>query len=164
MIPVVLTSSEVDLATTIGFEGHAEALRMGLPDAHGATGQASIHVLGASGELAAYKALGQPWQPTINTFKAPGGDGGAYEVRTRSKHSWDLLVRPGDPDGRHVIHVTASSTGHQVHGWLYTSEAKQSQWLHGHGGRPPAYFVPSSALRPLSTLTTAPHLDSPASS
>jgi len=125
---------------------------MRLPDRHGATGGMAIHVDGACGELAAYKALGQPWNPTVNTFKAPGGDGGPWEVRTRSRHEWDLLVRPGDPDGRPMIHVTASSTGHQVHGWLWTSEAKDPQWLQNYGGRPPAYFVPSSSLHPLAAL------------
>lgn len=152
---VTLTSSETELATQVARQRQAEAQRMGLRPKFGATDSsaASIHALGAAGELAAAKALGVAWQPTINTFKQEGGDGvGRLEVRTRSRHDFDLLVRPSDRDGRAFVHVTQSSTGHQVHGWLWSSEAKQGRWLQNFGGRPPAFFVPVSALRPLDTL------------
>jgi len=39
-----------------------------------------------------------------------------------------------------------------VLGWMGGGEAKRSEWLMDHGGRPPAYFVPTRALNTIETL------------
>ena len=98
--------------------------------------------------MAAAKALGRYWTMPVNTFK-DGGDVGELQIRTRPRHYNELIVRPGDRDTDTFILVTGRSPQFRVHGYITGGQAKRRCWLHDYGGRPPAYFVPQSALRPL---------------
>jgi hypothetical protein len=149
-----LTDQEREAATAVGSRRHAEAVKKRLPDRHGFRGDSlQIHVEGACGELAAAKALGLPWDGPVNTFKR-GGDVGDLQVRTRSNHAWDLIVRPDDRDGDVFVLVTGLTPRFRVHGWIRGVDAKKDAWRKTYGGRPPAYFVPQRALRPLEELAT----------
>jgi hypothetical protein len=110
-----------------------------------------IHIEGALGEMAVAKALGLYWSASVNTFKTEA-DVGIYEVRTRSRDWYDLLIRSDDSDDKIFILVTGSSPDFCLRGWFRAGDAKQDKWLQHHGGKPPAWFVPQKYLLPISEL------------
>ena len=149
---IKLNWTEMWIATGIGRIRQLEALKKNLPDKYGFTGDGwSVHIEGACGELAVAKALNMYWAGTVNTFKSKA-DVGKLEVRTRSRHDYDLLVRPDDKDESIFIHVTGKAPEFKIHGWLLGKDAKQPNFLQNYGGRDGAYFVPSSNLKSLDEL------------
>lgn len=154
-VRVHLEEYEVRLALYVASRRQEEAAGAGRSDRHGFAGDGlAIHLLGTAGEMAAAKALNCYWGGAEGTFKRP--DLGGIQVRTRSRHDYDLIVRPGDADDEPFLLVTGTMPAFRVHGWLWGREAKQPQWLQTHGGREPAYFVPQAALRPLTALPGGP--------
>lgn len=149
-ITVTLTPAEQLIAQTVGLMRQASVSRNGWANKHGRAdgGEEADHILGAAGEMAAAKVLGRYWGGDVNTFKR-ADIGHSVQVKTRSRHDWDLIVRPDDDDGAFFILVTGSPTDLRVHGWMRGGEAKRDIWLKPYGGRPPAYFVPQAVLRPL---------------
>lgn len=151
---ISLTPSELAYAAWVGVSRNVEALRDQRQQTYGSTGDNAwtLHIEGAAGEMAAAKALDLFWNAPIGTYRR-GGDIGAVQVRTRSQHSYELIVRPDDrPDDVFVL-VTGRAPRYRVPGWITGREAMQPEWLHEHGDRPAAYFVPHAALHPLSTMT-----------
>lgn len=152
-----LTWHEVALAAQLGMRRQIHALRDARPDAYG---RADVpgwndHIEGACGEMAAAKATGVYWTPTVDTFRK-GGDVGQWQVRTRSRDDYDLIVRDADADDAVFILVRGRTPCFEVVGWLRGGEAKRPEWRHTHGDRPAAYFVPATALQPLSALHDVP--------
>ncbi|GAA3348560.1 hypothetical protein GCM10020358_67440 [Amorphoplanes nipponensis] len=145
---------EMQHAAMVGAFRQIESMRLRLGDQFEADPDNawSIHIEGAAGEMAAAKALGRYWAMPVNTFKH-GGDVGELQIRTRSRHHNELIVRPGDRDSDAFVLVTGRSPHFRIHGYITGGQAKRRYWLHGYGGRPPAYFVPQSALRPLELLS-----------
>jgi len=136
---------EILMASEIGRFRQLAAMKKGLDDKHGFAGEGwSEHVEGACGELAVARFLGIYWDGGINTFKKPDLPG--LQVRTRSRDSYDLIVRPGDSDLDRFVLVTGRCPEYQIRGWITGSNAKKSDYLQVYGGRPAAYFVPASAL------------------
>lgn len=152
---IVLTPSELQVAASVGVARHVQALREGRPDRHGARADDgwSLHIEGAAGEMAAARAMGRYWDAPVGTFKH-GGDVGAIQVRTRSQHLYELIVRRDDRSEDTFVLVTGRAPRYRVHGWITGADAKRPEWLQAHGGRPPAYFVPHNALRSLADLST----------
>jgi len=152
-VSITLTPTEARAAILTGAERQIDALTRGLADKHGAGGEDSwtLHIEGAAGEMAAAKALDRYWQMPVGTFKA-GGDVGTLQVRTRSRHDYELIVREDDRDDDRFILVTGTLPRFQIHGWIFGRDAKRPQWLREHGGRAPAFFVPHAELRPLIEL------------
>jgi hypothetical protein len=156
---VTLSPSEYLVASTVGAMRRVASLRSGHAERHGLkSGAWDANIEGACGEMAAAKALGRYWDGAINSFKREDipemkelGLCG-LQVRTMGRHNYDLLVRPGDSDTDKFILVTGACPEFVVRGWILGGDAKQEQWLAAHGGRSPAYFVPQSALRPISEL------------
>lgn len=149
---VKLTGYEMTIAAVAGCIRHIASLQAGRKDKHGAEPNGwQLHIEGALGELAAAKATGAYWSGSVNTFK-DADLGRNVQVRTRSLHHYELLVRDCDGDDDVFILVTGVAPNYVVHGWLYGREAKREDWLAGHGGREPAYFAPHQALRPIEDL------------
>lgn len=113
-----------------------------------------MHVEGALGELAVAKALGMYWSGSINGFRAPDV-GQSIQVRTRSRHDYDLIVRDSDADEAAFVLVTGSAPEYHVRGWMRGALAKRDEYRQEHGGRPPAYFVPAAHLLSLGALEAA---------
>jgi len=156
-IKVELSQVEAFLASQVGSFRNTKSLAHGSPDAFGLSAEKDgwgLHIEGAAGEMAAAKALNIYWSATVNTFKKGGDLGDRIQVRTRSKHDYELLVRPSDRDDDIFVLVTGKSPRFLVHGWISGQEAKQASYLKTHGGRDPAYFVPHRALRRLDELKT----------
>ncbi len=156
-VEVTLTIVEMQHAAMLGAWRQIESTRLGVKDRFGADSENgwTLNIEGAAGEMAVAKTLDRYWGMPVNTFKQ-GGDVGALQVRTRSRHNSDLIVRPCDRDGDVFILVTGRAPRFRIHGYAWGQQAKRACWLHDYGGRPPAYFVPQSALRPLQLLRCSP--------
>lgn len=148
---VELSWHEVAMASEIGRLRQLSAVKNGLTDRHGYDGVGwTEHIEGACGEMAVAKALNIYWNGSVDTFSAHDLPG--LQVRTRSKHDYELIVRKGDSDEACWVLVTGKAPRYLVHGWIRGRDAKQAKWWEAHGGRPAAYFVPQCSLRPISTL------------
>lgn len=112
-----------------------------------------VHLLGAAGEMAVASYLGMKEHLFKETEAKRGSDDlPGIDVKTRSKHSYDLIVqRQEDPRKRFVL-VTIENQKTLIHGWCWGSEAMEEKfWADPARGRP-AYFVPKAFLRPIGTL------------
>lgn len=120
-------------------------------DAHGFSGLGwSEHIEGACGELAVAKHLDIHWWGGVDAFSEP--DLPNLQVRTRSRHDYDLIVRETDSDMEVFVLVTGRCPQYKIRGWLRGRDAKRSEWLHSYSERPRAYFVPASQLKPVEDL------------
>lgn len=151
VLAVALEWYEVSRAALVGVSRQVESMRMNCRNQRTASDDWGIHVAGALGECAFAKSTGRYWSGGVNTFKA-GGDVGSIEVRTRSRHTYDLIVREGDKDASIFVLVTGGPREFLVHGWIDGRSAKKTVFLANHGQHGPAYFVPPAALNPMSTL------------
>ena len=149
-ITVELTDTEVYFAAIAGVGRHLESFHKKRRDAHGLSrddGEGICHhILGAAGELAVAKCKGKYFSGAMNTFKT-ADLGESVQVRTRSRHDWNLNVRKDDNEQHAFILVTATIPIMVIHGWLWGHEAMKLEYLKSHGGREEAYFVPQSRLR-----------------
>lgn len=148
---VTLTWHEAAMASHVGWMRHIKAMFAGKQDSHGYEGDGwSEHIEGACGELAVAKVLGRYWDGSVNTWKADDLPG--LQIRTRSRHEYDLIVRPGDDDQAVWVLVTGRCPEYCVRGWIAGADAKRREWLRDYGGRPAAYFVPVKQLRGVEEL------------
>jgi len=152
-IQVRLSLSEMARAAHVGVQRHLKCLERGSKPAHGADEHTlwQIHIEGALGECAVAKALNVYWEGGIDTFQKYG-DVGGYEVRTTPLDSGRLIIRSVDIETRRFVLVTGENGWYTVHGWLVGKDAKRDEWIDAPNNRPPAWFAPQSALRPLSDL------------
>ena len=149
-VRIRLERYECILAAEVGMRRHLAALWDQRADRHGFTGDGwGIHIEGAAGEMAFAKSSDMYWSGSVNTFNGGGDVGHNIQVRTRSSHDFDLIIRSGDSDDSVFVLVTGAIPDFWVRGWLWGREGKIDRYLQNHGGRPPAWFVPSRNLRPL---------------
>lgn len=152
---VVLSWYEAAMASHVGWMRQLAAIKAGKQDCHGYDGEGwSEHIEGACGEMAVAKMLGIFWDGSVNTWKA--NDLPGIQVRTRSRHHYDLIVRPGDDDQATWVLITGRCPSYRVRGWIDGREAKRPEWLANHAGRAPAYFVPADQLNPMNELPRLP--------
>jgi len=154
MIEVKLNRWELSRAAMTGIFWAIESLFAGhtprVPFKSGEFWTGNIE--GACGETAYCKAINVYWPGHVNVFTQKADVGKDWEVRTRSSHDYDLLVRPRDSDNKRYILVTGSAYPkpiYRVWGWLWGHEAKQEKYKEDYGGRGAAYFVPSGELTPI---------------
>jgi hypothetical protein len=113
-----------------------------------------IHLLGAAGEVAVASYLGMKEHLFKETEARRGSDDlpGGIDVKTRSKHSYDLIVQKSENPRKKFVLVTVQDQKTLLHGWCYGHEAMQERfWADPARGRP-AYFVTKEHLRPMETL------------
>ncbi len=144
---ITLARHEVELAAGVGVRRQVEALAARRPDRHGYHGEDgwTVHVEGACGELAVARFLGRYWDGSNRTYRS-AADVGAVEVRTRSRHDYDLIIREDDADTSAFVLVTGRCPDYWVRGWIRAADARRPEWLQRHGGREPAWFVPPAHL------------------
>jgi hypothetical protein len=113
----------------------------------------SIHLLGAAGEMAVASFMGLKHELyKENEAKRGSDDLPGIDVKTRSKHSYDLIVQKNEDPQKKFVLVTIENQKTFIHGWCYGEEAMEEKfWADPARGRP-AYFVPKEHLRPMSTL------------
>lgn len=148
--PISLTAYEMMIAAHHGAVRNATARYR--PDVHGFDEEHgwNIHIEGACGEVAVAKALGRYWEPTVNTFHDPdirAPDLGIdIQVRTRSRHDYELIIRPDDPPCHAYVLVTGRAPHFRIWGYRLGHDIRRPDWLKEHGGRPAAWFVPQAEL------------------
>jgi hypothetical protein len=147
---VTLTNRELTMAAECGIMRNIACMINGQEPANGfdvdkGDDAWNIHIEGACGEVAVAKLLGRFWSPTVNTFKAPD-IGQTIQVRTRSRHHYDLYVRPKDNVDNAFVLVTGLAPRFAVHGYLMARDARRDEWVQTYGNRPPAWFVPKEKL------------------
>lgn len=148
---VVLNWYEAAMASEIGRLRYLSSIKNKRKGRNGFAGggwQESIE--GTCGELVVAKYLNIYWDGSIDTFDK--SDVGPYEVRTRSSHDYELIVRKHNKDESIFICVTGQCPNYRIRGWIDGKSAKRPEFLKNHGGHAEAYFVPHSALRPMSEL------------
>lgn len=152
---ITLTWHEAAMAAEIGTLRQLASIRHDRQDRHGFTGEGwSEHIEGACGELAVAKFLGCYWNGSVNSFAAC--DLPFVQVRTRSRHDYDLIVRDKDNDEEYYVLVTGKCPHYRIRGWISGGDAKRPEWLAEHGGRPPAWFVPAGELQDMDALPRQP--------
>lgn len=124
-----------------------------MKDSHGFQGDGwETHIEGACAEMAAYKAVGAYWSPTVDKRKEEGADGGPFEVRRRSEQWHDHLIRADDRvKARHIL-VCGSMPTYRVVGWIWGYDARREDWLDDKGGREPCWWPPQEALNYLEEI------------
>jgi hypothetical protein len=112
-----------------------------------------IHLLGAAGEVAVASYLNMKEHLFKETEARRGSDDlPGMDIKTRSKHSYDLIVQKREDPQKRFVLVTIQDQKTLLHGWCYGHEAMQEQfWADPAKGRP-AYFVPRSVLRSMESL------------
>ena len=149
-----LSNAEMLQAAIVGTLRNIAAIKKALPDKHGAPEIGwNLHIEGAAGELAVARALGRHWGGSINSFKS-GDDVNGLQVRTRSNHDYELILRDDDADALRFVLVTGHAPNFTIRGWIMARAGKNPEWLQTHGGRPPAFFVPHRALHEIAELRT----------
>jgi hypothetical protein len=115
-------------------------------------------VRGALGELAACKALGVFWDGSVNTYKTKPDIAPNIQVRTRpvddARTTYDLIVRKSDKDTDTFVLVTGQRETFVVRGWITGKMAKLPEYVKNYDGHEEAWFVPRTALRPISELAS----------
>lgn len=113
-----------------------------------------IHLLGAAGEVAVASYLGMKEHLFKETEARRGSDDlpGGIDVKTRSKHSYDLIVQKSEGPRKKFVLVTVQDQKTLLHGWCYGEEAMDEKyWADPARGRP-AFFVPKTVLRSMESL------------
>jgi hypothetical protein len=151
---VTLSDDDMRLAVAAGGTRHLHALLSGRRDSHGFSGDTwGAHIEGAAGELAVARSLGwSAWTPTVDTYQSEPDLPLRIEVTTRSRHDWDLIVRPRMALERNHVLVTGVAPTFRVRGWIPSQIARRPEWWAAHGGRPGAWFVPAAELYPMPLL------------
>jgi hypothetical protein len=152
VIEIELTNAELLHAGIMGVMRRVSSIKRGLKPQYGFNDENpwQIDIEGSCGELAVAKALGIYASLGLDTFKAPDLPG--MQIKTRSNHSYELIVRPHDAEDQHYVLVTGKNGKYRVHGWILGKDAKQKKWEQTHGGRDAAYFVPQDVLKPMDDL------------
>jgi hypothetical protein len=150
---ITLTTAELWIGALCGSRRNVASLINSQPPADGfdQDQEWNRHIEGACGEIAAAKALGRYWEPSCDTFGA-ADIGKRIGVRTRSKHNYDLYVRPRDNVEYAYVLVTGKAPHFIVHGWQFGSEVRRLGTVETYGGRPPMWVLKQDLLRPLSEL------------
>lgn len=146
---IVLTWQELRTAAGCGVSRRIVSLHQG-NNAHVHTRHSgwNTDIDGAAAELAAAKALGLYWSPSINTFKAP--DVGEIQVRSTNHQRGHLLVRPNDSDEAVFLFLRGAYQHWDLVGMIRAREAKQPQfWRDGSDGEAGCWWVPDHALHPV---------------
>ena len=77
---------------------------------------------------------------------------GDIEVKTRSRHSYDLIVQRNERPDKKLVLVTIQGSTIFLHGWCVAGDVMREEfWADPAGGRP-AFFVPKQHLSDIAHL------------
>lgn len=149
IVKIELTKYEMELACYVAMRRQIDAEFAGRTDRvnrKSFTEGLQSHVLGCFGELSVARVLGTYWSGSNNTFHSMSDLHDRIEVRHRSNHDWDLIVREEDsPDSLYVL-STGNGNCIFVHGGILGKDAKMDRFSRNYGNKRPAFFVPSDEL------------------
>ena len=156
-VSFVFSDEERTLAVEEGMRRQGVNETQGLRGRNGGASTGSkaldIHLLGAAGEMAVASHLGMKEHLYKETKARRGSDDlPGMDIKTRSKHSYDLIVQKREDPRKKFVLVTIENQKTLIHGWCYGEEAMDEKfWADPARGRP-AYFVPKEHLHPIETL------------
>lgn len=107
---------------------------------------------GRAGEYALAKHLGLEYQYSLGYEE--NRDVHGYEVRTRSKHHYDLATYDTDRDGIYVLATTTNNRVVMLHGWTTLRETLQPD-RHASWMNRPCYLTSREQLYPMAFLPSA---------
>jgi len=112
-----------------------------------------VHLLGAAGEMAVASFLGMKELLYSEAEAKRGSDDlPGMDIKTRSRHSYDLIVQKNEDPRKKFVLVTIEKQTTLLHGWCYGEEAMMDKfWADPARGRP-AYFVGKEYLRSMESL------------
>ena len=113
-----------------------------------------MHRLGATGEVAvaAYLDLEDHLFTETTANRGSCDLPGDIEVKTRSRHGYDLIVQRDERPDKRLVLVTIEREKVFLHGWCVAGDVMREEfWADPAGGRP-AYFVPKRSLRDIGEL------------
>jgi len=143
-----LTPAEVLWGAMVGVMRQAQNIKIKRKPAYGAGDDDdwTKHIEGALAEMTFAKYMGVYW---TGAFCFRASDVGGWNVRCRSRHSYDLILHEEDPDDGKFVLLTGKNGIYRLHGGIVASEGKLNKyWSDPAGGRP-AFFVPKSMLTPI---------------
>lgn len=120
-----------------------------------------MHQLGALGEVAVASHLGLEDYLFLESEAIRGVSDlpGDIEVKTRSRHGYDLIVQRNERRDKNLVLVTVENNKILIHGWCVAGEVMQDRfWADPARGRP-AFFVPKSMLKPIESLVNVESLE-----
>jgi hypothetical protein len=152
---ITLSWAELMIAGQIGTMRLVASRKQGFPDSSNPNTAVKLDwktdFEGAAAEMAYAKYRNVYYDPTVNTFKAP--DVAGDQVRSTTYKMGRLIVRGKDVNEERYILVVCSAPTYRMAGWIWTSEAKKSEWFRPEDETgPSAWWVPQDALRPMETL------------
>lgn len=112
------------------------------------------HKIGAAGEVAVASYLGlkeflfKDKNPTRDSYDLPYN----IDVKTRAKHSYDLIVQLDDKPDKVYWLVTIENREIQIHGWINHADCTKKEYIKDPAGGRTAYFVPKERLSDPSTF------------
>ena len=127
--------------------------RLGLKGRNGGAANGNkaldMHRLGTMGEVAVAVHLGlEAYLFSEQTAKRGSPDlPGDIEVKTRSRHSYDLIVQRDERPDKKLVLVTIQNGMVFIHGWCVAGDVMQERFWSDPAGNRPAYFVPKNNLR-----------------
>jgi hypothetical protein len=149
---VTLTLAEMLHGSTVGTIRHFEAEAANRKPNHkfGESNKDPLaaHIQGAIGEIVVSKVRDRYFTPTVNTFK-DADIGANVQVRLRTKHEWQMIVRNDDDPNHIFVHVTGGGPMYCVRGWAYGRDVMKPEYRQNHGNRVESWFVPEEALDPI---------------
>jgi hypothetical protein len=114
----------------------------------------TAHVEGCGAEVALSKYTGIPWTPKVGDFLAD--DVGPYQIRNRvpnPRYPDDRMILHADDKGWKVyVHATGMMPTFRLWGWIYALDGQKQQYKARRRFGGDAYFVPLTALNPMSAL------------
>jgi hypothetical protein len=159
-ISFVFSEEERRLAMEEGMRRQGVNEAKGLRGRNGGAWQGSkaldIHLLGAAGEMAVASYLGVKDLLYKETQAKKGSDDlPGIDIKTRSKHSYDLIVQKQEDPRKKFVLVTVERQQTLIWGWCYGENAmREEYWADPARGRP-AYFFPKERLRCMDTFSFA---------
>lgn len=115
------------------------------------TGERALffHQVGCLGEMAVASYLGlkdalfQESDAVRGSFDLPF----CIDVKTRTKHYYDLIVQLDEEPGKNYWLVTIQSKTIRIHGWIEHDQCTKPEYVKDPAKNRSAYFVPQNALK-----------------
>ena len=146
MSDIALSPAEIFQGAMMGVMRRVRNMKAGRVELYSppVSGAWDRHIEGALSELALAKHL-NVFIADHTDRKCP--DVGEVDCRATAHKNGRLIVHKNDPDERVFYLLVGYHGNYSVKGWIKGEDAKQDQWWTSPTGqRPPAYFVPQSAL------------------
>jgi hypothetical protein len=145
-----LDDHEMRIAEIIGKKRHEESANRKTTRGQPVETSWDSHMVGAYGEMAVGKALNLYPGFTVNNFNGPDIE---PNIQVRAARKGRLILTDKDNSFHKYVLVLGEAPDLDVVGWLWGYEGQDAKWLFDpNNNRPPAYFVPKEALRPIETL------------